>query len=119
ELQFTPGNWRAFFTSYRAFLLHHALLAEREGFDGLVVGHELVSATRADPARWRALIAEVRRVYHGTLTYGANWNEELERIPFWRDLDCVGVSFYPPLTAHAGAGDAELEAGARVALARL
>jgi hypothetical protein len=119
ELDFAPADWPRFFDRYRAFVLHYALLAEREGIEGLFVGHELVSASRRDPARWRALIADVRRVYSGTLTYGANWGEEVRAIPFWDALDLVSVSFYDPLATRPDARPAELEAGARRALASL
>lgn len=119
ELEFGPSGWPRFFEVYRQFLLHHALLAEREGFDGLFVGHELVSATRADPERWRALIGEVRRVYSGTLSYNANWGQELEAVPFWDALDLVSVSFYYPLADQPETAPAALRARAARALRTL
>jgi hypothetical protein len=39
--------------------------------------------------RWRKIIAAVRAVYHGKVTYGANWNEYAE-VKFWT-LDYIGV----------------------------
>ena len=80
SLAYGPDGWRRFFAQYRAFILHYALLAEREQVDGLVIGHELTSAALGHPDRWRTLIAEVRRVYSGTLTYEANWGEEVEGV---------------------------------------
>jgi len=116
ELDFGASGWPRFFERYRAFILHYALLADREGIDGLVVGHELVSASLQFPDRWRALIAEVRRVYGGTLTYGANWGEEVQGIAFWDALDVVGVSFYDPLAKQPTRSVATLRGGARRAL---
>ena len=84
-----------------------------------MVGHELTSASLGHPERWRALIADVRRVYRGTLTYDANWDREVKQITFWDALDLVGVSFYYPLASKADASPAELEAGAARALAGL
>jgi hypothetical protein len=119
ELKFSPSGWDRFFDQYRAFLIHYALLAEREGMDGLVVGHELPSATLAFPDRWQSLIAEVRRVYTGTLTYGAHWQQEVDGIGFWDALDVVGVSFYAPLAPRPTRSVAQLEAGAERALDRI
>ena len=118
ELQFTPRGWDQFFERYREFMLHWALLAERERIDGLFVGHELVSSTRAHPEKWRALIADVRRVYSGTVSYGANW-DEVQHIGFWDALDVVGVSFYFPLADKPTRDPATLRAGAKKALASL
>lgn len=119
DLAFGPQGWQRFFESYRVFVLHYALLAEREGFDGLVVGHELASASLGFPDRWRAIIGEVRRVYHGTLTYDANWGDEVKGITFWDALDLVSVSFYDPLAARPTVSVAELQAGAAKALGGL
>ncbi|HEY6866886.1 MAG TPA: hypothetical protein VI792_06495, partial [Candidatus Eisenbacteria bacterium] len=119
DLAFGPAGWGRFFDSYRTFILHYALLAEREGFDGLVVGHELASASLGFPERWRELIGEVRRVYHGTLTYDANWGDEVRGITFWDALDLVGVSFYDPLAAKPTISVKELANGAAKGLAGL
>jgi hypothetical protein len=118
ELDF-GARWPRFFERYRGFALHHALLAQREGIDGLVVGHELVTASLGFPDRWRALIGDVRGVYDGTLTYGANWGEEVEGIAFWDALDVVSVSFYDPLAGAPTTAAPALRAGAAKALARL
>jgi hypothetical protein len=119
DLAYGPSGWERFFESYRVFLLHYALLAEREGLDGLVVGHELASASLGFPDRWRQLIGEVRRVYHGTLTYDANWGDEVKGIAFWDALDLISVSFYDPLAAKPTRAVKELAEGATRALAGL
>jgi len=119
DLSFGPVGWERFFESYRVFILHYAVLAEREGFDGLVVGHELASASVGFPDRWRALIGEVRRLYHGTLSYDANWGDEVRGITFWDALDLVSVSFYEPLAAKPTVKVTELQSGAARALAGL
>jgi len=117
-LAFSPAGWRQFFDAYNEILLHWALLAEREGLDGLVVGHELASSTAADPQRWREMIARVHRVYAGPLTYDANW-DEVPRVPFWDALDLIGVSFYAPLSDRPTHDPGQLQAGAAKALAAL
>ena len=40
DLKFSASDWATFFDRYEELALHWALLAEREGVDGLVVGHE-------------------------------------------------------------------------------
>jgi hypothetical protein len=99
--------WRTWFKSYRAFILRYAALAERDGYDMLVIGTELKSATACDPECWRALIAELRAVYHGPLTYAANW-DEAERVPFWSALDFIGIDAYAPIATKSGAKEPEL-----------
>lgn len=91
-------DWQKWFASYRRFLLHYAELAERAGFDGLVVGTEL-DGTLEREADWRRLIAEVRSVYSGPLTYAATWRR-FEQVPFWDALDAIGVQGYFPLSSH-------------------
>ncbi len=119
DMEFAPGGWSRFFEQYRRLITHYALLAEREGIDGLAVGHELPSATLRFAPRWRALIGEVRRLYSGTLTYDANWDREAGTIEFWDALDVIGVSFYAPLAARPSRDPAVLADGARRALAPL
>lgn len=107
----TPEGWRAWFRSYREFLLRYAALAETAKVDLLIIGAELARATTRHPGEWRALIAETRRVYRGPVTYAANWYEEVEGIEFWDDLDFIGVQAYYPLAEAAGADGAALERG--------
>lgn len=47
--------------------------------------------------RGRRLIRQIRRVYHGPLTYAANWSGEYKQIRFWDALDYVGIQAYFPL----------------------
>jgi hypothetical protein len=92
----TEDDWRRWFDSYRRFILHHARLAQRTGVDLLCVGAELGSTTRSRPEDWRRLIADVREVYRGPITYAANW-DEFESITFWDRLDYIGIQAYFPL----------------------
>lgn len=45
---------------------------------------------------WRELIADVREVYRGRLTYAANF-DQYQAVGFWDDLDVVGINAYFPL----------------------
>ncbi len=95
----TPAEWDQWFASYTSFLLRYARLAEAAQMDGLCIGTELLHATEPRHEKaWRALIRQVRRVYHGPLTYAANWSGEYQQIRFWDALDYVGIQAYFPLS---------------------
>lgn len=91
-----PSDPDAWFTSYREMLVGYAELAAEIEADGLVIGTELTS-TSLDPEPWRELIAEVREIYAGPLTFAANWVDGAESIEFWDDLDAIGIDAYMPL----------------------
>jgi len=95
----SEADWHLWFADYRAFLLHYARLAEREGMEALAVGTELHQAAVGREADWRRLISEVRQVYRGRLTYCANWHREYEEVRFWDALDFIGVQAYFPVSA--------------------
>jgi hypothetical protein len=92
----TDDAWAKWFASYEDFIVHYARLAEANAFEALAIGTEL-GGTTARTADWKRIVARVRAVYHGKLTYCANWNEEAQRIGFWDDLDFIGVQAYYPL----------------------
>jgi hypothetical protein len=111
-LHFADPELRArWFAAYRRFLLHYARLAELEGFDLLCIGTELGGMT-AYEREWRELIADVRNVYRGPMTYAANWGDEFEKLAFWDALDYLGVNNYYPLADTPGASAEILKAGA-------
>lgn len=83
------------FERYRDLIGYYARLAEHEKVDTFVIGTEL-SGTETS-TRWRNVIASVRSVFHGKLTYAAHGVEGVKRFPAWRDLDLVGVNLYPEL----------------------
>jgi hypothetical protein len=96
SIDHTSGReWDLWFTSYRDFILHYARLSAELKIESLSIGNELVIASKREQ-QWRRIIADVRRVYHGRLTYGANVTEVFD-VPFWDALDFIGVSAYFPL----------------------
>jgi hypothetical protein len=110
--------WQEWWRGYRLFVLHHAVLAAWAGADLFSVGCEL-SGTLGRAEDWRRLIAAVRQVFPGPLTYSGNWSGDLERAPFWGQLDLLGVDAYYPLSADPAAGRDELARGAAAVVARL
>jgi hypothetical protein len=105
----TEEAWAAWFASYEGFILHYAKLAETNKIEALAVGTEL-GKTTVRTAEWKRIIARVREVYHGKLTYCANWSEEAPRIRFWDTLDFVGVQAYYPLATVDRPSQQQIEA---------
>lgn len=123
EIAFTTdAAWERWEQDYHRMIMHYAHLAEAIDAALLVVGTELATAARTRPAFWRGLIADVRSVYDGPLTYAANWYDEYEHIPFWDALDYIGVQAYFELSDADAPSLAVLKRGwqpHRNALARL
>ncbi len=113
----TPSDAAAWFASYRAFLSPWAQLAAQQGVAWLVVGTEL-AGTLAHAAQWRQTIVAARAAFPGALTYAASW-DEAALVPFWRDLDAVGVDAYFPLAARGAPSRLEILGNWQPWLARL
>jgi len=88
----SPKDPTAWFTSYRSMMLGYARMATENGVEMLCVGTELASTMKFE-AEWRALIAEIRTVYAGPLTYAANYTS-VDDVRFWDALDHIGVDAY-------------------------
>jgi len=114
----------AWFASYTSLLLDSVMrVARDEGVEKLVIGAGLSAMTNdeADRAAWRALIARVRAVYRGRLSYAAQWDSIIEDALdtttqpfFWDLLDEIGIDAYFPLVGSGAPGDpglAQLRAG--------
>lgn len=86
----------AWFAEYEKFALHHAQLAQQAHADLFCVGTEFAKLTRHETF-WRQLIAKIRNVYPGPLTYAANFGREFETLAFWDALDYIGLNNYYPL----------------------
>jgi hypothetical protein len=108
-----PGEptWAEWFASYERFILHAARIAEAEGCAMLCVGCEMVRAD-AQEQHWRALIAAVREVYSGLVTYNCDKYQE-DRVTWWDAVDVISSSGYYP----SGAWEAQLDRIERVVTA--
>ncbi len=102
EIDFSEAEWKTWWTGYRGMILHYAELAEAHGMEALCIGTELRSTVVKHPEEWHRLIADVRKVYRGPLTYSANWYREFEEVPFWDALDFIGIQAYFPLAHSQG-----------------
>jgi len=104
-------DWDIWFNEYSRYILDYARFAEELDIALFCIGTELHTTAKEQPEKWRQLIKDVRSVYSGKLTYGANWDTELFDIPFWEDLDFIGVQAYFPIAENNNPDLAELEEG--------
>lgn len=103
------GAWAKWFYEYEAMMVHYAKIAERTGCEMYCLGCELCGTERQEE-HWRHLIAEVRKVYHGPITYNTNHGHELDAQ--WYDaIDYLGTSGYFPVADHPKATLEEMKAG--------
>lgn len=108
----TEPDWDAWFKSYSGFILRYAEIAKKNRVDMFCVGTELTSSAITKDKLWRMkVIAPVRKIYKGPLTYAANWNEEYNQIKFWDALDYVGIDAYFPLSENDYPTIADLKRG--------
>lgn len=93
-----PDDPAAWFASYKAMLVNYAKIAQQTGVEAMSIGTELVSMTGENyRAQWLDIIAAVRAVYGGDLTYSAEWGEAAT-LSFWDKLDSIGIDGYFPLS---------------------
>lgn len=109
----TEKQWLQWKSDYRTFILHYAELAQQAQAEDFSVGVKLRSAVLAQPEFWSLLISEVRETYSGKLACGASWYREYLEVPFWDQLDFIGIHAYFPLTNSLDASIADLERGWR------
>jgi hypothetical protein len=101
-----PKNRDEWFTNYENMLTHLATIGREYHVEQICIGTELISVASAkvnpeNTVRWQKIIADLRQIFPGELTYSANWGpsgssfaNEKDHIGFWQDLDYVGISAY-------------------------
>jgi len=82
--------WQTFLEQYRGFILHHALLAEQNYADVLIIGGDWLNPAlpgfhgyehiyESQPgninAIWSNIIQEIRSLYHGTLAWQLDFDQ--------------------------------------------
>ena len=107
EINFqTNEEWERFFADYETWIVQMAKIAQARGVETLCIGLEFTYAQKFD-SRWRQIIAAVRKVYRGKLTYGGNW-DTFQEVTFWDALDYIGVLAYFPLTKTPDPSETEI-----------
>ena len=92
-----PTDTAEWFKNYTDYLVGYAKVAEEHGVEMLSLGSEMDGvATLANTPYWDDLIAQIRDVYHGKLTYQAGMFAA-NTVGFWDKLDVISVMGYVPI----------------------
>lgn len=91
-----PGepSWSQWFAAYGEYVTHHARLADELDVEMFCVGCEMVRADSQEEY-WRSLVANVRDVYDGLVTYNCDKYQE-DRVTWWDAVDVISASGYYP-----------------------
>jgi hypothetical protein len=113
-----PAGWRGaiepadrdeWFASYQRLLLPYAKVAQQYGAATFTVGTELDSM-EGDPG-WAGLITAIGQVFHGQISYDANWSDYITTPQVEVPVRSFGVDAYFPVDAPDSAPVSELVAG--------
>ncbi|PKG42799.1 glycoside hydrolase family 113 [Psychroflexus sp. MES1-P1E] len=94
----TEQDWNTWFENYDQTIIKYAELAEKLKLEQFCIGTELETTVYEKPHKWMDLIKRVKATYKGKLTYAANWDNEYKEVPFWDELDYIGIQAYFPLS---------------------
>jgi hypothetical protein len=92
----TPEEWAKWEAAYERYILLYADIARTMQVELFCIGTEFRNAVAKRPEYWQELIGKIRAAYPGQLTYSSNW-DDWDQMPFWDQLDYVGLSGYFPL----------------------
>ncbi len=104
--QIAPSSIDAWFASYDSLMMGYAQLAQSEHAESIDIGTEFDSL-QSSPG-WLNLVAVIRRVYSGQLTYSANW--AIQYPAFGWALDFLSIDAFFPLAVPANATQQQLVA---------
>jgi len=91
------SDWKVLEQHYETYILELARIAEENEVELFSVGTELKKFTQYRGKFWKQLITKVKNIFHGKITYSANW-DEYAHVSFWDDLDYIGVDMYFPVS---------------------
>jgi len=89
-------DWKTFEHNYEDMILLYAQLAQETKAEIYCIGTELNSFVALRPEFWNTLIIKIKDIYKGKLTYAENW-DKIDNVPFWKDVDYIGVDAYFPV----------------------
>jgi hypothetical protein len=124
--------WAGWFEGYRSLVLTYARLAAETGASRLIVGgpeaaYALPGSLMPDGSpsgappdaetRWRDLLADVREIYRGVVSFEIGFDGETPLLPPFLDaVDEVYVYWHVPLSEDPEATQAAMQSSAREAL---
>ncbi len=107
----TDDGWSRWTKSYGDFVTTWARVAEQEHAEIFSAGVEMRSwVTSGRAPSFVDLVRRLRTVYHGLITYSANWDDVDDTI-ILGELDLIGINAFFPLADRDGATEKELLAG--------
>lgn len=92
-------QWRTWEESFKTYTLRFAKIADSLDVEIFCFATEMGTAVKERPGFWKNLIEDIRKVYHGKLTYAANW-DDYPQFPYWSQLDFIGIDAYFPLSGE-------------------
>uniref|UniRef100_UPI00404B3FE8 glycoside hydrolase family 113 n=1 Tax=Flavobacterium sp. TaxID=239 RepID=UPI00404B3FE8 len=104
----TEEEWLTLEKNYADFILFYAKVAQETGCELLCIGTELNRFVTARPDFWQQLIARIKSVYKGKITYAENW-DSYQKVSFIEQLDFIGVDAYFPLAKSKHPTISEIE----------
>ena len=113
EFEYDKDQKDRWFQDYRKVALNYARIAQEGNASVYCFGTEFYAIIKDHDDRWLQLIADIRKLYDGELTYAANWDKEYQNIPFWNTLDYIGVQGYFPMKVKNEKNIETLQAGLR------
>jgi hypothetical protein len=103
-LNFAEPTLGTFFTNYQNYISSAAALTQAGGAERLYVGSELKTLANNVAAQgyWTSVIGAADAAFGGNLSYAAN-HDEYTAVPFWSQLDEIGIDAYLSLATAAQA----------------
>ena len=93
----TDEDWSAWEEGYTQYIDTLLRIAEEHDVEIFCIGTECKISIQKRQKYWLSLIEYARSKYSGQLTYSSNW-DSYNLVPFWEELDYIGISAYFPLT---------------------
>lgn len=93
----TEEDWQAWEEGYTQYIDTLLSIAEDHQVELFCIGTECKISIQKRHNYWVSLIENARSKYSGKLTYSSNW-DSYNFVPFWEELDYIGISAYFPLT---------------------
>jgi hypothetical protein len=104
----SEAGWARWASSYTRFIVAWARVAEAAHAEMFSAGVELKSwVTTPRGPSFRGVVREVRKVYHGLLTYSSNWDDVDENTSLG-EVDVIGINAFYPLALQDGASEASM-----------
>ncbi len=104
------ADWTKFEAEYENYIMDFARIADSTNAEMLCIGTEMKTFVKNRSAFWFGLIKKIKSQYKGQLTYAENW-DSYEAVPFWKELDFIGVDAYFPLSESKNLSKNDIKKG--------